>query len=314
MTRLSARIALSLCAAFAACSSRQVDGPAPDRSPVVARVDGDAITANEVSLVARAEHLSPRDALERCIRDRLLVREGMRRGLLNEDDAENARWHASVQMLLAREIEDRESPATIPAAFFEELFQRRRVEFRHDGLVTVIHALATVEADAGVVARDAAAAKIAAFRERLLSTAGARPAQAQFQALADQMQLHVESLPGFDRLGQAPDGTNFDRAFVGAAWSLSDAAPLSQPFVTSYGVHVALRVGFAPPLSRPIAEAQAIVVRDGVTMRRARALRTLLDALRARADVRVSETAIGAGTSASGDATTPQRQGRQAPR
>ena len=99
----------------------------------------------------------------------------MRRGLLNEDDAENARWHASVQMLLAREIEDRESPATIPAAFFEELFQRRRVEFRHDGLVTVIHALATVEADAGVVARDAAAAKIAAFRERLLSTAGAKP-------------------------------------------------------------------------------------------------------------------------------------------
>lgn len=313
MTRLPTRIALSLCASLAACSSRQVDGPAPDRSPVVARVDGDGITANEVALVARAEHLSPRDALERCIRDRLLVREGMRRGLLNDDDAENARWHASVQMLLAREIEDKESPATIPPSFFEEMFQRRRVEFRHDGLVTVIHALATVEADAGVVARDAAAAKIATFRQRLLATAGAQPSQAQFQALADQMQLHVESLPGFDRLGQAPDGTNFEGAFVQAAWSLSDAAPLSQPFATSYGVHVALRVGYVPPLNRPIAEAQAIVVRDGVTLRRGRALRTLLETLRARADVRVSETAIGAGTTPGGGATSP-RPGPQAPR
>lgn len=308
------RVALALAVALAACSSRRVEGPAPDRSPVVARVDGDPITADEVALVARGEHLAPRDALERCVRDRLLVREGLRRGLLDADDAENARWHASIQALLAREVEDRESPATIPRAFFEEMFQRRRVEFRHDGLVTVVHALATVDADAGVLARDAAAAKVAAFRERLLAAAGPRPSQARFQALAEQMQLHFESLPGFDRLGQAADGTGFDAGFVRAAWSLSDAAPLSAPFVTPYGVHVALRVGSVPPLNRPIAEAQAVVLRDGLTLRRARALRALLDTLRARADVRVSEAAIGAGAAPTGPAATPDRLRQQAPR
>jgi hypothetical protein len=288
----------ALVALVAACSARTVEGPAPDRSPVVARVDGDAITADEVSHRAQAEHLSARDALQRCVRDRLLVREGLRRGLVNDDDAENARWHASVQMLIAREVEDKESPATIAPSFFEEIFRRRRVEFRHDGLVQVVHALARVEADAGVGAREDASRAIEAFRARLLATAGPRPTQAQFEGLAEQMHLHHETLPGFDHTGQAPDGTTFDPAFVQSAWSLSDTSPVSTPFTTRFGVHVALRLGSVPPLSRPVAEAQAIVVRDGVTLRRARALQKLLEDVRARTDVRVSETAVGASTPA----------------
>lgn len=289
---------VALVALVAACASRTVEGPAPDRSPVVARVDGDAITADEVARVARAEHLAPRDALQRCIRDRLLVREGLRRGLVNDDDAENARWHARVQMLIAREVEDKESPATIAPAFFEEIFRRRRVEFRHDGLVLVVHALAQFEADAGVGAREEASRAIEAFRARLLATAGPRPTQAQFEALAEQMHLHHEALPGFDRTGQAADGTSFDPAFVQAAWSLSDTSPVSTSFHTRFGAHVALRIGSVPPLSRPMSEAQAIVVRDGVTLRRARALQKLLEDVRARTDVRVSETAVGAAATA----------------
>ena len=290
---MSARLALALVLALG-CSSRAVEVPPPDRSPVVAHVDGEPVTADEVARVVRNERVEPRAALDRIIRERLLVREGMRAGLLTSEDADDARWRASVQLLIAREVEDRESPTTIPREFFDAILQRRRVEFRHDGLVQVIHALAQVEGDAGVLARDAARAKAATFHQRLLA-AGGTPTVAQFQALAEQMQLHVETLQGFDRTGQSADGTTFDPTFVRIAWSLSDSAPLSQPFETPFGVHVVLRTGSVPPLSRPVSEARAAVVQEGLTVRRARALQTLVDGLRARVDIRVSEAAIGAG-------------------
>lgn len=290
---MSLRLGCALALALTACAARHEGGAsAGDRSPVVARVEGEAVTAREVEFVARFEHLSPRDALERCVRDRLLVREGMRRGLLNADDVENARWHARVQGILAREVEDRESPATIPGDFFEAFYQRRRVEFAHDGLVEVVHALATVADDAGVAAREAARAQMRDFHARL-AAAGGRPTRAQFEALGAQMRLRVEGLQPFDRTGQAADGTKYVTPFTQAAWGLTDAAPLSAPFETSFGVHVALRIGSAPPLARPPDEVRAVIVRDGVNLRRAQALHALIERLRARADIRVSETALG---------------------
>lgn len=309
---MKARFALAL-VVVAACSSRTVAPPPPDRSPVVAHVYGEPITADEIARVSRHERLEPRAALEQLIRDRLLVREGMREGLLTSEDADDARWRASVQLLLAHEVEDRESPATIPREFFEAIFQRRRVEFRHDGLVHVIHALAEVERGASGPLRDAARARAEAFRARLLATTGGHPTAAQFQALAEQMQLHFESIAPFDRTGQAADGATFQDSFVRVSWSLTDAAPVSQTFDTSYGVHVAMRTGSTPPLSRPVAEAQAAAMQEGLTVRRARALRTLLEDLRARVDIRVSEAAIGAGAVPSTEGAPATAAGRTSP-
>ncbi len=289
--RLGCLLALGL--GLFACAARRDGGAAAgDRSPVVARVEGEAVTAREVELAARAEHLSPRDALARCVRDRLLVREAMRRGIIDDDDVENARWHARVQGILAREVEDRESAATIPGDFFEAFYQRRRVEFSHDGLVEVVHALAAAGDDAGVGARDAATAQMRGFYATLAAT-GRPPTRAEFEALGRQMRLHVEPLQPFDRTGQAADGTTYVAPFTRAAWGLTEAAPLSAPFVTSFGVHVALRVGYVAPLARPPAEVRAVIVRDGVNVRRAQALRGLIERLRARADIRVSETTLG---------------------
>lgn len=289
--RLGASLALGLL--LAACAARREGGAASgDRSAVVARVEGEAVTAREVELVARFEHLSPRAALERCVRDRLLVREAKRRGIVNDDDVENARWHARVQGLLAREVEDRESPATIPGAFFDAFYQRRRVEFAHDGLVEVVHALATAGDDAGVGARESAMTQMRAFYATLAAT-GRRPTRAEFEALAAQMHLHVEALQPFDRTGQSADGTTYVAPFARAAWGLTEAAPLSEPFVTSFGVHVALRIGYVAPLARPPDEVRAVIVRDGVNVRRVQALHSLVERLRARADIRVSETTLG---------------------
>lgn len=292
---IARRVSCLAFALFVGCGARRAQRePVPrDTSPVVARVNGEPVTADEVSAMARAEHLDARAALDRVVNHRLLVREGLRSGLLVDDDVENARWHGAVQAVIAREVEDRESERTIPREFLDAYFQHRRVEFMHEGLVEVVHALAQVEGTPpSPQALAEARAKIAAFRQRIVAEGGSSPPRETFERIGREMQLRVEALAPFDRTGQTPDDSHYVAPFVAAAWSLTPDAPLSQPFETTYGAHVALRVGGSPPLHRPLDEVRAILVRDGVALRRTVAMRRLLEGLRARVDVRVNETAI----------------------
>lgn len=291
------RAVVLLCALSLRCGAREA--PRRDLGPIVARVDGEAIHADEVALVARTENVSPREALERVVRERLIAREALRLGVANDDDVANARWHARVRLLLAREVEARNTPANIPNDFFQEIFDRRRVELTHDGLVEVVHALALADGDAGPAGHEAARAKARRFYDRVLATLGPRPSRERFEALAqEEGGLHVESLPGFDRTGQSENGTQYVTPFAQGAWALTEATPLSAPIDTPFGTHVILRVGAVPPRVVPPDQVRAVIVRDGTTIRRSHALRDLVERLRARADVRVSETALGTPTRA----------------
>ncbi len=293
MTRRSAALAVVVVAACGQGDGRREAAP---RAEVVARVDGEPVHADEVAVLARAMGVAPRVALERIVDERLLAREARRRGLVTADDEVDARWRASIQELVAREVEATNTPATVPNEVFAELFERRRVALTHDGLVEVVHALAAVEGDAGVTALDAARATASRFAARLRERYGERPTREQFEALAhDEFSaMRVEPIGPFDRTGQSPDGARFVEPFVRGAWALRDDAPLSPVVTTQFGAHVILRVGSAPPNVRPMAEVRARVVREGVEMRRGAALGELVVRLRAAASVRVSEVALGA--------------------
>jgi hypothetical protein len=285
-------LALALLLALG-CAPSERPGARRDRGPVVARVGGEAVHADEVAAVARLERVAPREALERIVRDRVLALEARRVGVATGDDADDARWRGRVQLLLAREVEATHAPETVPNEFFEELYQHRRVALHHDGLVQVVHVVARVDGDAGAAASAAALPLAERFYARLREVAGERPTRERFEAVAREVPgLRFEEIPGFDRSGQAENGTRFAEAFVRTSWSLRPDAPLSPPFVTPFGAHVVLRVGALPPRVATPDQVREAVVREGVTLKRSRALAALLDRLRSAADVRFSEAAI----------------------
>lgn len=274
-------------------SSRTSAHPHPVVHPV-ARVEGEMITAEEVAALAQAEGISARAALERILDEHLLAREGRRRGVVTDEVVEQARWRALVQRYLEVEIEEPWSPSRVPPGLYQFEYERRRMQFSHDGLVRVVHAFALSLADAGVGARQESAQKAQAFHARVMTETGGRPTAEQFELLARNAPggaLQFESIEPFDRTGTAVSRGRFHEVFVRAAWALSDAAPVSEVVETPFGYHVILRVGEVAPLHRPELEARQTIVRDVVEARRRKVLNDLLEALRARYDVEVSDVA-----------------------
>jgi hypothetical protein len=278
-----------------ACSTK-TSAPTRLQGAVVATVNREPVYESEVVVAARVHHLGARDALDRVVRDHLFVQESQRLGLTTSDDIENAVWHASIERLLAKEIEEKIRPATLSPEFLEEYFQHRRVELVHDGLVTVIHALARADSHASQTQHQQARELATRFREHVLAEGVGALVRERFEAMARQGEfstLRCEAVPSFDRTGQSVDGSHFDEIFVRATWMLTETSPLSEVVDTPFGSHVILRVGAEPPIRRTPQEVRAILVRDGVALQRTVAMRTLLQQLHDRTETQVSETALG---------------------
>lgn len=279
-----------------ACSHGDRRGTPRDRGAVVAHIAGEPVYTDEVAAVMRLEGVTAREALDAIVRERILAREALATGVATDDDVSDAAWRGRLQLLLTREVEEAHTQATIPPNFFDELYRHRRVALHHDGLVRVVHALAPQETTPGrpQVPTEQLRARAASFLARLRAEPSL-PSRERFEALARSAQgIRFEEIPPFDQTGQSEDGTRFAEPFVRAAWALSPQSPLSELVTTPFGVHVILRVGDVPPRTLAPAEVREVILREGITLRRARALGALLERLRAAADVRVSETAIAA--------------------
>ncbi len=260
----------------------------------VARVDGEVVTAEEVTEVAAALHLDPRAALDRAIGTHLLAREAARRGLVSAEDRQDVAWHARVQVFLQREVEARVTEASLPTREVEDVLNARRVELTPGELLQALHFVAVVRPQEGPAAHAAARERAARFRARLLALGGEHPTVDQFTAAAREFAgalNRAERLDPFDREGYTAHG-RYVPEFAEHAWALTDDAPLSPVFETIYGEHVALRLALVPPAPRPRDEALAIVRRDMVVRKRAETLQGILEHLRLRVGARVSETAL----------------------
>jgi hypothetical protein len=269
---------------------------APHRGAVVARVGDLALTDLDVAAVAAERGLDARAALDLLVRDALLAVEARRAGLVGPVEVADDAWRARVQRLLARDVEARFSAATLPPAMVEATFEARHAELAHRGLRRVVHAVWMVSPDAGVATNEVALARMLVFREELLAATGGHPTAAQFREAAARVPstpaLRVEDLDPFDRQGRTPGASAYVPAFAEAGWALSAAEPLSEPFVTSFGVHVALLLEEVPPLTRTDDEARAIVRSDLILRARADGVRALVMGLRQRRRVQIREAAL----------------------
>jgi hypothetical protein len=268
----------------------------PRRGVVVARVGDLALTDLDVAAVAAERSIAPRAALDLLVREALLAVEARRSGLAGPVEVADDAWRARIQQLLARDVEARFSEATVPAGMVEASLDARHAELAHRGLRRVVHAVWMVAADAGAPQNEAALARMLVFREELRAATHGHPTDAQFRAAAQRLNggasVRVEDLEPFDREGRTPSASRYVPAFAEAVWALSAAEPLSEPFVTSFGVHVALLLEEVPPMTRTDDEARAIVRADLIQRARADAARSLVLGLRQRERVQIREAAL----------------------
>ncbi len=286
------------CALVLACSSprRHPHRETPRVDPVVARVDGEAITSDEIRDIALGAGISPREALDRAVDTHLLAREARRRRMLSPVALADVIWHAAVQELLQRDVVEGVTLANLPADKISDALSARRVELSPGDLVRAVHFVALVRPNAGPAAHRAARRVAEAFRARLVATAGERPTLRDFDNVAAQMSgpgARAELLAPFDRDGYTATGRYVEN-FAAVAFALTDAEPLSPVFETIYGEHVALWLGEIPAAPRPPAEVLAIVQRDVLVRERAETLQQELQRLRARYGATVSEDVLAA--------------------
>lgn len=240
---------------------------------VVAQVGSQSVTAATVRRVASAQGITPEEARRRAIRDALFAEEARGRG------ADVRGLEASV---LARSLFDvlrRESAGPVTDDELEAVTRRHWLQLRRPEGVRVVHAL--VHRPRTGPSRPPTEEEMSAMREvaRALRAA-VEPASAparrgpeareeavtSFRALAAavdrrEFEVTVESLDPFTSEGKlmGRSGGALVPEFVEATWPLRDAGALTEPFASSFGVHVAMLLERVPPHEVPAEQRRAFV-------------------------------------------------------
>lgn len=298
MSRLAAAILAACAAVPAGCGDRHAETlarrPAAAGQPV-ARVGREVITDVEVAAYASQAGVGPRDALARLIDEELLAQAAIEQpdGPALLDDLA---WRGRIQALLRVEVERPHTPERLDRAEVARAMTVRRPELNHDGLTEVVHFVVAVAERSPEATWSAATATAARIRSEVVAAHGDHPPPQAFLAVAGRAGpgVRAERLAPVDRNGWAVGGTSYVAPFSEHAFALTPERPLSEPFRTSFGMHVALLVRRLPPATMTASEAEAIVRRDLAIMRRNEALRTLVERLRVRRSAHVSESALAA--------------------
>jgi len=103
-------------------------GKAREQGAVVARVNGDAISLDEVREVCAASGLSPEDALARLVEERLLAQHAEARGYGELAETRAAVTRARVRALLEEQVERGGQGDAERAQRLEQLLQKLRAQ------------------------------------------------------------------------------------------------------------------------------------------------------------------------------------------
>lgn len=238
------------------------NGPAPSTSStevtedMVARVNGKPIYAKEIAALTESADvkLSPKDALEILIRNKLLAEEARRRGFATAKELEVIEKDTLVRALLNAQAGEGLTAETIPPDRLQRCYDARKKEYDHPALRRVVHFLVRTDkkqlslAEARTIAEKARAAALQATDEADFVQ--------RVKPFTDEGGKNVitESLPPF-----ASDNQRFVRAFVDATFALSKVGDISPSTKTDFGIHVIFLAAEIPAVHRSLDEVKAEV-------------------------------------------------------
>jgi peptidyl-prolyl cis-trans isomerase C len=265
------------------CSSREATFTAPPPSTstlppgVVADVGSLAITSETVAAVAGARNLTPRNALEREIRDAVFAS-----GALHEGLDQSPLGRAALRGALARatlESLKSEAAQTEPTdAEVDEATRRHFVELDRPEAFRVIHAVVRVseKADSAIKARARSVA------ERIAERVAKSTDEASFRSAAESvdpggLEVVVETLRPVAADGRVVDvdyplDRPFALPFAQAASRLAQPGQKSGVIATPFGFHTLMLLERTPASSMPLDDRRRLL-RDEIIMLRARKLK-----------------------------------------
>lgn len=250
--------------------------------PVVATVDGTAITLGEVEDVVRRTGLGPREALTRLEEELVLAHaagvpdEAVRR------DADRVARRAAVQALLRHDVEERFRPETVPDDIVRARLEHDAAMFAQPERRASVHVLCRPNRDAppeGEAAaerfcRDVLEAVVAASDPR-----AAAEAYAGTDTTGRTFTVTVETVRPARRDGELAE------EYAAALFSLPAPGAVPDLVHTRFGWHVIVLTEVVPPWSIPAEEAERVVRRQLAVEARAAALDALARELLARTEV-----------------------------
>jgi len=263
-------------------------GPLPPG--VVGRVAQTEIPEDLAVRVARAQHVTPRDATQSLADDALAARVAQDRGLDRDPDVA---WR--LRAFRARLVSDRlrdEAKAQGPLtdSEIEELTQEHWQDLDSPEQRTVIHAVVRKPASSGD------AVPIAdAIRRAVEDAQNADEFEQKANAVPHgTIQVKVERLPPFvadGRVAAAGMGGGFDKTFAAATFEISAAGKTSAVVETSFGWHVIRLLEITPPHHVPIEQRRLMLAAEGIARRAKTRQEEILAAQRSKNPVEISLSA-----------------------
>ncbi len=267
-------------------AQRAPEAFAPVDGPVVATVDGEPITLDEVRGAALEAGISPLDALHRLEEERVLYRHALESSSLDPAEAERGARRAAVQALLHHRVEDAVGPDSVTDAELMARYDASRSSFVQPERRTSVHVLARLPPDAD----ETAVAAAERFTRRVITELSreADPAAAvdRYREEDDPgrvFRIVVEQIPAASRR------SSFEAPYLDALFSRSSPGVVAEPVRSTVGFHAIVVTSIEPAFRIPLDEAEPMLRRQILAEHRGAALDALDRELRVRTTVSIDE-------------------------
>ena len=289
--------ALSVCLGLGGCnrnssSVREGEGAAGSSGAemvddAVAVVDGRSIALSELRELLRRSELSAREALDRLVSERLLMREARRRGFAEDPEVQLVAKRAAVQALLTAEADK----LGVEEQELREAYEAAHNRFHVPEKRETIHLLAKIPADA---APELSRAGQALVREAIDALSAAELGEGEVEPILrrfrernhERFPVTVEKLPAFARIGRLV------KEYEDAMFEPSKPGVVLRPVRTSYGWHAIYVSAIHPEQHWSFGEVSDRLRAEILLEKRTEWVESFIDRLRKDADIRFDESAV----------------------
>ena len=252
---------------------------------VVAIVDGEAITRDEIRSEMRAHGRTAREALDVLERETLLAHEARRLGMVAVGTAPSRRALAQAMLF---ELERTHGPGTISDEAVRQAFAGEARALSHGEQRGVRHLL--VRPQSGGPVPEAVARAFTAEAISTLSSQGT--SDAVWQSLRERAASHPEISVLVESIAPFARDAAFEAPFVEAAFAEPAVGVVQTPVRTSYGFHAILVTSVVPAYTATLEQDGPRIRAALVVAARERALARLFESLARSHGVSVRAHAI----------------------